>query len=250
MYFCYVDESGDCGFYSENQPNKSGSKFFILAGVVFAANKWKTSLGSLKSFRKKIAKEGYLPYHIEFHCAEMIDPHKVKEYNQISVPQRWKLLESYAETLGQNVALNVIAVVINKTTSKLKTEDYLTTAITKLYQAFDEFLANNESYGVLFFDRANEKQINTHVRKLLGTGAIGEIIPDIRIERVLEDPIFRVSTDSMFIQSSDVVAYALKEKEFPQASRQKHQAHKIFDRKLAKIVFKSTIADDDGIIRA
>jgi len=54
----------------------------------------------------------------------------------------------------------------------------------------------------------------------------------------------------MFIQSADVIAYTLKEKEFPQASRQKHQAHKIFKKKLMGVCFKSRIADDDGIIRA
>jgi hypothetical protein len=249
MYFCYVDESGDCGAYDATKPDKTGSKFFILAGIIVAANKWKISLETMKAFRKKIAREGSLPYHIEFHCAEMIDPHKVKEFTQISVPARWKLMEEYAETLGDNTAFNLITVVIDKAKSTLKPEEYLTAAVTKLYQAYDEFLKANETNGILFFDRANEKHINTHVRKLLGTGASGEKIPDIRIGWVLEDPIFRVSSDSMFIQSADLVAYTLKEKEFPQASRQKHQAHKIFNRKLTPIVFKSIIADDDGIIR-
>jgi hypothetical protein len=100
------------------------------------------------------------------------------------------------------------------------------------------------------FDRANEKNVNTHVRKLLGTGASGETVRDVRIGWVIEDPIFRVSSDSMFIQSADVVAYALKEKEFPQASRKKHQSHKIFSRKLVRICLHSKLSDDDGIIRA
>jgi hypothetical protein len=249
MHFCYVDESGDCGLYDAQKPDKTGSKFFILAGVVVAANKWKTSLGTLKAFRKKIASEAFLPYHVEFHCAEMIDPHKVKEYNQISVTQRWKLMEEYAETLGQNTAFNLITVVIDKAKSTLNPNEYLTTAITKMYQAFDEFLKSNDSNGILFFDRANEKHINTHVRKLLGTGASGENIPGIRIGWVLEDPIFRVSSDSMFIQSADVVAYTLKEKEFPQTSRKKQNADRIFPKKLSGICYKSKIADDDGIIR-
>jgi hypothetical protein len=250
MHFCYVDESGDCGLYDAERPKNTGSKFFILVGIIVAANKWKTSLETMKGFRKKIAREGSLPYHVEFHCAEMIDPHKIKEFNQLSVPNRWKLMEEYAETLGQNTAFSLITVVIDKSKSGLKPDEYLTTSVTKLYQAFDEFLKSKESNGILFFDRANEKQVNTHVRKLLGTGASGESIPGARIARVIEDPIFRISADSMFIQSADVVAYTLKEKEFPQASRQKHQAHKIFIRKLTSIVFNSQIADEDGIIRA
>jgi hypothetical protein len=249
MYFCYVDESGDCGLYDAAKPDKTGSPYFILAGIIVAANKWKISLETMKGFRKKIAREAYLPYHIEFHCAELIDPHKVKEFTSISVPDRWKLIEEYAETIGQNTAFSIITVVIDKSKSALLAEEYLTASITKLYQAFDEFLKAHTSNGLLFFDRANEKHINTHVRKLLGTGASGETVPGVRIGWVIEDPIFRISSDSMFIQSADVVAYLLKEKEFPQASRKKHNADRIFQRKLSQICFKSKIADDDNIIR-
>jgi len=249
MYFCYVDESGDCGMYDATKPRETGSAFFILAGIIVAANKWKITLGTLKAFRKKIAREGYLPYHVEFHCAEMIDPHKVKEFTAISVAERWKLMEEYAETLGQNTAFSLITVVIDNTKTSIEPKEYLTTAITKLYEAFDEFLKARETNGILFFDRANESHITTHVRKLLGTGASGESIPDVRIGWVIEDPIFRISSDSMFIQSADVVAYTLKEKEFPQISRKKYNADRIFQKKLSPVCFKSKVADEDGIIR-
>ena len=101
----------------------------------------------------------------------------------------------------------------------------------------------------MFFDSANEKQLNTHVRKLLGTGAGGVIISGVRIGWVLEDPIFHLSSDSIFIQSSDVVAYTLKEKEFPQSSRKKYNADKIFQRKLGMVCYRSKESDVDGIIR-
>ena len=48
------------------------SRYFIPAGVIVAANKWKISFEILKAFRKKIAREGFLAYDVEFHCAEMI----------------------------------------------------------------------------------------------------------------------------------------------------------------------------------
>jgi Protein of unknown function (DUF3800) len=238
MYFCYIDESGDCGKHDLENAHKSGSKYFIISGIIVGANRWKVSLETFKAFRKKIAREAYLPYHIEFHCAELIDPHKVKEYTQISVADRWKLISEYANTIGQNGALTLINIVIDKTKTVLEPADYLTSAVTELYQAFDEFLRAKEQNGIVFFDRANEKHINTHVRKLLGTGASGEKVPDVRIGWVIEDPIFRVSTDSMFIQSSDVVAYTLKEMEFPQGSRKKFHADKIFLNNLKEKCFK------------
>jgi hypothetical protein len=52
MYFCYVDESGDCGMYDSTKPEKTGTSFFILVGLVVADNKWKISLETMKAFRK------------------------------------------------------------------------------------------------------------------------------------------------------------------------------------------------------
>ncbi|WP_298143645.1 DUF3800 domain-containing protein [Flavobacterium sp.] len=185
MYFCYIDESGDCGKHDPENTLKSGSKYFIISRIIVGANRWKASLETFKAFRKKIAREAYLPYHIEFHCAELIDPHKVKEYTQINVADRWKLISEYANTIGQNGALTLINVVIDKTKTALEPAEYLTSAVTELYQAFDEFLKIKEQNGIVFFDRANEKHINTHIRKLLGTGASGEKVPDIRIGLVI-----------------------------------------------------------------
>jgi hypothetical protein len=249
MYFCYVDESGDCGLYTASEAEKTGSKYFILVGLILNVAKWKVSLDMLKSFRKKIAREGFLNYDVEFHCAEMIDPRSVKAFTSISIPQRWQLIDEYADTIGQNGAYTIISVVIDKSISALTPDQYLSSAVTMLYRAFDEFLKIDKVNGIVFFDRANERQINTHVRKLLGTGASGETIRDARIGWIIEDPIFRVSTDSIFIQSADVIVYTLKEKEFPQASRKKFNADKTFNRRLSNKTFKSQIAGSDGIIR-
>jgi len=248
MYFCYVDESGDCGMHDPAKPEQSGSPLFILTGVCVADNKWKISLETIKAFRKKIAREAYLNYDVEFHCSEMVDTHKVNAYQQISISDRWKIIEEYAETLGQNRALLLISVVINKTKSGLEPADYLTGAITALYIAFDELLKKEETYGIVFFDRANEKTTNTHVRKLLGTGASG-MSGAARIGRIIEDPIFRLSHDSMFIQAADVAAYTLKEHELPKAARKKFYADRIFMKKLSGICLRSNAAGEDGIIR-
>jgi hypothetical protein len=249
MYFCYVDESGDSGFFDPQKPDKSGSRYFILSALVVPADKWKSSLDVLKSYRRKIAAQAYLPYDIEFHCSEMIDPHKVKEFTQISVKDRWKLIEEFAETIGDHKTFSIITIVIDKEKSVLNPDEYLTSVITKLYLAFDQFLKIENQNGIVLFDRANEKVIHTHVRKLLGTGSSGVTIPNVRIGWVIEDPIFRVSADSIFIQAADVIAYTLKEQEFPQGSRRKFQADKIFGKKLRASCFRSQIADEDGIIR-
>ncbi len=249
MYFCYIDESGDTGEYLSENPEKSGSHFFILAGLIVPSKNWKSSLDVLKSYRRRIAAQGLLAYDIEFHCSELIDPHKIKAYTQISISERWKLIEEFAETIGQQGAFTIITIIIDKSKSKLDTTSYLTESITKLYRALDEYLKIKNENGLVFFDRARASYITSHVRRLMGTGSSGITIPGIRIGWIIEDPIFRISSDSIFIQAADVIAYSLKEKEFPQGSRKKFNADKIFTKRLISRGFISTLSEDDGIIR-
>jgi hypothetical protein len=248
MYFCYVDESGDTGYHDPANPDKTGSPYYILAGVAVPTDKWSLSLNILKSFRKAIAKDGFIKYDVEFHCAEMIDPHKIVDFKQISIKDRWQLIEDFAALIGKN-DFRVIAIVIDKKNSKLNPSEYHTTTVTKLYQAFDDLLKADKVNGIVLFDRTNEKTTTTHVRKLLSTGSSGVTIPNIRIAKIIEDPFFQVSSESLFIQAADVIAYTLKEKEFPQAARRKYQAHKIFDRKLIGLCYQSPVSGEDGIIR-
>jgi hypothetical protein len=250
MYFCYVDESGDAGVHDASRPEKSGSRYFILAGLIVPAKNWKASLDVLKSFKKRIAHQGFLPYDVEFHCSELIDPHKIKEYTTIPTKDKWMLIEEFAETIGLHGSFNIISVVIDKTITTIAPAEYLTEALTKMYVAFDEFLKGKEDNGLLLFDRASERHISTHARKLLGTGSSGVTIPGVRIGWIIEDPIFRISADSIFIQSADVIAYSLKEKEFPVTAKKKYNADRIFARQLLGRCFRSSLGDENGIIRA
>jgi hypothetical protein len=248
MYFCYVDESGDTGLHDPSNPDKTGSPYYILSGIVVPTDKWSLSLNILKSYRRQIAREGFINYDVEFHCAELIDPHNINAFKQLTNKEKWQLIEDFADIIGKN-DFAVIGIVIDKATSQLNPKEYHTETITKLYQAFEDFLKAKSQNGIVLFDRTNEKTTTTHVRKLLGTGSSGATIPGVRIAKIIEDPFFQISSESLFIQSADVVAYTLKEKEFPKAARQKFQAHKIFERKLLKLCHPSPVAEADGIIR-
>lgn len=175
MYFCYIDESGDTGYHDPQNPGKTGSPYYILAGVAVPTDKWSLSLNILKSFRKEIAKSGFIKYNVEFHCSEMIDPHKTVDFKQISIKDRWQLIEDFASLIGKN-DFQVIAIVIHKKNSNLDPGEYHTTTVTKLYQAFDDLLKNYKVNGIVLFDRTNEKTTTTHVRKLLGTGSNGVML--------------------------------------------------------------------------
>jgi hypothetical protein len=248
MYFCYADESGDAGKFDPASA-KTGSPYFIYTAIIVRDIQWKQALNILKSFRRRISNDGFLDYDKEFHCAEMIDVHKNMVYASISVPDRWKLIEEFSHTIGVLTDFQIIAVVLDKKKSKLDSSDYITEIVTKIYQAFNHFLNNKREHGIVFFDRANEQKITTHVRKLLGTGVSDQSSGVEPIRWVLEDPFYKVSKDSFFVQSADVTAYTFKEQEFPQSSRKKFDADLIFRRKFATKCYVSHVSGEDGIIR-
>src|SRR5476651_2496009 len=113
MYFCYVDESGDTGCHDTANPDKTGSPYYILAGVIVPTDKWALSLDILKSYRRLIARQGFINYDIEFHCAELIDPHNVNAFRQLSNKEKWQLIDDFADIIGKN-DFSVTAMVIDK----------------------------------------------------------------------------------------------------------------------------------------
>lgn len=249
MYFLYTDESGDAGEYNLSKPDKTGSPYLIYTGIIIHDIQWNQTLNILKNFRKRIAMDGILKYDQEFHCAEMVDPRKTGAYAQISVPERWRLIENFCFTIGTETKCTILAVVLDKRASSLSPAEYTKEIVTRLYQAFNHFLSKKKEHGLVFFDRANEKKISTHVRKLLSNGVDDQHNQVEKLKWILEDPVYKNSADSMFIQSADVVAYTIKEKEFPQAARKKFNADLIFKRRLLANCYKSHISEDDGIIR-
>lgn len=249
MYFLYADESGDAGKYDQNKPDKTGSPYLIYTGIIIRDVEWRSTLNILKKFRKQIAKDGFLAYDQELHCAEMVDPKKTGAYAQMSVSDRWKVIENFCYTVGVEANATLIGVILDKKSSNLSPDIYTTSMVTKLYQAFNHFLNKKKENGLVFFDRANERRISTHVRKLLGTGVSDQTLDVEKMEWIIEDPAYKTSSESMFIQSADAAAYTLKEMEFPQTARKKFKADIIFKKKLLQNCYVSHISDEDGIIR-
>ena len=114
--------------------------------------------------------------------------------------------------------------------------------------------------AVVVADEGREREITTALRKMhrfnqipsrFGTWDDGNITKNICVERVIEDPVFRNSERSYFIQLADAVAYSLLKREVPPTPVIAHYGiDRMFDDKLSKICFtKASIHDPLGIVR-
>ena len=77
----------------------------------------------------------------------------------------------------------------------------------------------------------------------------GEATRNIPIDRIIEDPFFKKSSQSYFIQMVDFCAYALLRRERPLPSKSKYGLHEAFDLLSGILVREASRKDPEGIVR-
>ncbi len=109
-------------------------------------------------------------------------------------------------------------------------------------------------------DEGREREITTAVRKMhvfnpvpsrYGEWASGSRTQNIPTVRIIEDPVFKPSHRSHFLQLADFVAFALLKREVaPTPTVKKHKIDKMFDEALAVKCFRHASPRDPlGIVR-
>ena len=84
---------------------------------------------------------------------------------------------------------------------------------------------------------------------MFGAWGSGEPTKNIPTDRVLEDPFFRVSDQSLFIQLVDFCAYALLRREKPTPRTLKYGLQTAFNELASRLVLEASTKDPEGIIR-
>jgi len=89
------------------------------------------------------------------------------------------------------------------------------------------------------------------IPSMIGDWGGGTKTKNIPIQRVIEDPVFKKSHQSYFIQLADAVAYALLKREVtPTRHVKKYGIDKMFERNLAGVCYLSASRFDPlGIVR-
>ena len=115
------------------------------------------------------------------------------------------------------------------------------------------------STAVLMFDEGDSRKITRLSRKLsvfnpikskFGSWPDGKEFKNFPLAGFLEDPVFRISRTSSFIQSADFCAYALFQKEKPTPSRAQFGLNQSVESKLGELcVLAANPQDRFGIIR-
>lgn len=254
VFLMYVDESGDIGLHN------SPSRYFVLTGLVVHELRWEEYLDQMMDFRRRMKRFYGLNMRDEIHASEMI--RGSQRFAYVKKHERLAIIRAFARELSMMNDINIINVVIDKQ-DKDDSYDVFTIAWKILLQRFENTLsyrnfrgpANPDERGLVFPDRTDDKKLIKLLRRLRHYNPVpnqhdyGTRFRNLRISMIIEDPNFRDSTHSMYIQAADLAAYLLSQKLSPNSYMRKKSGQNYFDLLDSVLCKVASTQDEQGIVR-
>jgi hypothetical protein len=254
MFIMYVDESGDCGLVN------SPVRYFVLTGIVVHELRWQTYLDQLIDFRRRMKQRFGLKLREEIHASAFIN--NPGPLVRIKRNDRLTILREFADELATMTDLNVINIVVDKQ-GKPANYDVFAMAWKALIQRFENTLArrnfvgpaNADERGILLPDNTDDKKLTRLLRQLRHYNPIpnqplhGAGYRNLVLRTMIEDPFFKDSANSYFIQAADLMAYLLYQHLTPNSYMRKKSGQNYFAR-LDPILCKvASPRDPRGVVR-
>lgn len=236
MYLMYVDESGDSGNIDKNSP----TNYFILSAIVVHELRWKQTLESLVELRKYLRDSKGLKLRDEIHSSEFIN--KPGELVRIKKNDRLDILKKCIDWLNSQNDISVFSIAIDKRDKNNK--DIFDIAWKTLLTRFENTIShknfngpqNPDEKGIVLPDNTEGEKLTKLVRKMRhfnpvpNTKNYGDGYRNIKLEYLIEDPIFRDSKNSLIHQICDVIAYCIRQKFEPNSYMRKKGGHNFWKR--------------------
>lgn len=237
MHLIYIDDSFD-----------HNAKLYTFSGLAIPDDGWAASFAAVRKWRREIRDSDGILISKELHAVDFctgrgrVGPRTVTKHRRSQI-----FHAGLVRVAGQNVQLFNCA---------LYRQDW---AFERLLNRINRTMQAWDSNALLICDEGKEAEYTRLVRRMSVHNPIpsrfgvwldtGQDYKNIPIERIIEDPFFKQSDKSYFVQMADWCAYALLQRERPIPSRKRYNLHKAFDA-LTPICVKATNPKDPlGIIR-
>jgi len=253
MYLIYVDESGDVGIQG------SPTQYYVLTGLVLHELRWQNRLDQILDFRRRMQRSFGLRVREEMNASSMIN--KPGSLVRIARNDRLTIIRAFASELASMNDFSVINVVVDKSNKNLN-YDVFTMAWKVLLQRFENTILhrnfpgpiNPDERGMIFPDNTNNKKLKQLLRQMRRYNPVpkqqrfGIGYRNLMIRHLIEDPNFRDSKHSYFVQAADLIAFLLYQSIAPCQYMRKKSGHNYFNR-LDPILCKfASQSDPQGIV--
>jgi hypothetical protein len=239
MWFAYIDES------------KEQNSIFVYSALIVRGEKWASVFSTVKEFRKKLRDEHGIYQAYELHAWKFASGKGQVADRPLSKHQR---ADVFRDTLTFISNCGKFRLFTSINGNELYAFERLVNRINRTAQEHDEhvLLFCDEGQEVEFTRRIRKMRIHNPIPSNRGIWTEGDTSTrNIPVTRIVEDPIFKDSKDSYFIQLVDFCSYALLRMERPIPTRTILGYDEMF-KLLEPIVVKSANPRDPhnlGIIR-
>jgi Protein of unknown function (DUF3800) len=254
MFLMFVDESGDCGLVN------SPSRFFVLSGLVIHELRWKQYLAEIVDFRRYLRARFTLKLREEIHSGQLIS--SPGPLARIPKHHRLEIIKLFADKLSRMLELNFISVVVDKQ-GKTPPYDVFENAWRALIQRFENTITwgnfpgpnNTDERGMLICDDTDNKKLTALLRRMRVYNPVphqqqfGSGYRNLALQYLIEDPVFRDSRLSYFIQAADIGAFLLYQYNCPSSFMRKKGARNYFRRLGPVLCRHAAPGDPDGVVR-
>jgi hypothetical protein len=210
MWFAYIDESKDPG------------RFYVYTALIMNADGWRGAFEKVKSFRRQLRDEHGIYLLKELHAWKFAGGKGRPAKGTIGKLERSVVFRKVLRFIASS---NTFVVASSCNTNQQYAFERLINRLNRTARGLNQNV-------VLFFDEGEERNIVSSVRRMKVFNHIpsnrgvwwdtGATTKNITLDNIVEDPIFKDSEQSYFIQLADFCAYALLRMERPIASRTKY----------------------------
>lgn len=219
----------------------------LLSAIVVHELRWKNTLENLVDFRKLLRDSKGLKLREEIHCTDFIN--KPGDLKRIKRNERLDIIKKCVDWLNSQTQINVFSIVVDK---QNKHKDIFELAWNTLVMRFENTIRNNnfsgprnpDDRGMILSDNTEGTKLRKLIRKMRHFNTVPNNkeyyqggYRNIKLEYIIEDPIFRDSRYSFLHQMNDVLAYCVRQRYEPnQYMRKKggHNFYKILDNIIVK----------------
>jgi len=238
MHLIYVDPSGD-------------HELFIISALALPVDQWHNAFAQVRKFRRELRKHHGIFVYKELHAWKFVSGRGNPSDRIVTKGERCIIFRQALEMMAALPGARLFNAVFSHKEG-LKAFEWTLNRMERSLQAWG-------SYAMLICDQGNEDRYTKLMRKMYVYNPIpsrygawdetGRRWKNIPLARFVEDPVFKDSAHSYFIQLADFSAYALLRRERPIASKAKYGLDKTFDVLRPILVHEANPADPDGIVR-
>ena len=237
MHLFYIDASGEQG------------KYYVYTALAIHDGKWRPAFNKIKKFRQELKKDYGLRVDYELHAWKFLS-------GKGDLGPKLRTKESRYEVFQKTLEFMCTVDGFRLFNSVNVNEQY---AFERMVNRIERTMKERKSRAMLICDEGEEQTFIRRIRKMNVFNHIpsnrgawsddGTKTRNITLEHIIEDPIFKNSEESYFVQLADFCAYALLRMDRPIPDKAKYGLPTMF-KILEPICFKGASPRDAmGVIR-